>query len=1242
MVMFTPPPPVPDEEQLQAEQPATSFVPPPPVPDPEAFSPPPPVPDEEFTPPPAVPDEEPFLDRAMETAATFMSGMGEGALGGGAGELYGAVYGLGDKITAILGGEESPPLKELYYEHQSEFDEVKKYLEEKHGTAATLGQVTGAIAGLGLAGAKVAAAGTAAISAAGTTASAAKAFAATLATETAIGALSGGLSSEVKLTDSNRVDLIKDVGVGAGYGLGLTTAFGAFGLATRKLVESGQTRLSKFIVNNLAGTGAELDHAIEASRSKAKESEELLERWVLGDKGEAPWLGSLQDTVKTIPEDAKVGLKTTLFRKQAAEVAGDVVHEGRVLGIQDVVSDEDLYKALRAKRVEFGNSAFQKLSSRNMNDAFDQVSMAIKREGHEFADKAWDQFRVYEHSIAAMQDVIIPQSSTAVGKSLRRAAMFFADSKYVFRAIDERWDLSLEPVHNALTRAHDMMTVVTAANSEKVKKLMKESRKAGLLEEVEHTHTTPISEAAAASSESVSASKLFHAMSAEDFKDLTPAQVVVVDKWRELFKGLREFGQSFGLNIEDKGAFYLPMRSKDVVEFATAIKEKLPKNYLTMTKDQFDQMLHGEKVLTSPSRGVARVGGDPWGESDISQVLKALESVAGRPIKTLKTFKKAVLKLNDFEHMRASANTAASASFHRGDVPIPAFVRETDVAKLAVGWAANTFKHAYMREPLAELRNAQKILGRVSESGLKADANAASYLKNFIQDVSGTRTGTLASWTQATVDQQKSNLLYAARNSTGVTSVIAKMAYGTDWLFSEMLKNIYPAYLGMSARAILRNSTQPNLLTALEAAGSGGGVAERVAAVAYAQRLTLAAQVDALGTHVTGTEIRLSKHMAESLGKKEGDLIVGRGAMLMRNEGFAPAKFTGEIAGDMDPVSTVGRELSKIGGGIKEVVRAQAEWSMYLYELSDIHNRMVTCNVARHLNADIISALSKSKTGERLTGDEGLATRFLTSMPKSFQRQAHGLMSTVSSLPAHSDGSARAKEQLGKMMADYLNSTTQFSYSKVAMSEYGRFMGSVFSMFTKWPLSVTSNVVSTHQAALRRESSAVRGHVTGFADNVQKYFGPLVGLGLLDKILLGGKENYSDQNKALLGSQGLWQWAPGASAIDFVTGKTFKVPAVDMLATLGDLVYNNRNGGINNAMEKSFRSYTPGVAWARFMLEDVPALMGKDFDKEDGGKPIHKAFMAEPEPKPVKDELTKASEQEQRNQRKSLKEMMGE
>jgi hypothetical protein len=126
--------------------------------------------------------------------------------------------------------------------------------------------------------------------------------------------------------------------------------------------------------------------------------------------------------------------------------------------------------------------------------------------------------------------------------------------------------------------------------------------------------------------------------------------------------------------------------------------------------------------------------------------------------------------------------------------------------------------------------------------------------------------------------------------------------------------------------------------------------------------------------------------------------------------------------------------------------------------------------------------------------------------------------------------------------------------------------------------------------------------------------GPLMGLAILDKMLLGGKKEYSDQDKALLGSQGLWQWAPGASAIDFATGKTFKVPALDLATTLGDLVYNNRNGGINNSMEKAFRSYTPGVAWARFMFEDVPALMGEERARGEP-KALSEPFKKEPEQK---------------------------
>lgn len=73
-------------------------------------------------------------------------------------------------------------------------------------------------------------------------------------------------------------------------------------------------------------------------------------------------------------------------------------------------------------------------------------------------------------------------------------------------------------------------------------------------------------------------------------------------------------------------------------------------------------------------------------------------------------------------------------------------------------------------------------------------------------------------------------------------------------------------------------------------------------------------------------------------------------------------------------------------------------------------------------------------------------------------------------------------EALGDLLGRNLISETQFNYGKTQMHEFGRDMGRVFSMFTKWPVMVGSDMMHN----VRKY-----GGVKGGARNIRKYGLPL-------------------------------------------------------------------------------------------------------------------------------------------------------
>lgn len=1112
----------------------------------------------------------------------------DGAMFGGGGEVTAALNATLDK----LGGTTSKTWTDAYYSRQKEFDQLQEALAEKYGKGTMIaGQLAG---GLMTGGAAVKLA-----------ANAKHAMVAAVTAEAALGALGGLAMSEHKLTDEDKTGLVKDMALWAGVGGGLPVLFKGMGFASKAIGAKANKAAAEWLADGIGQrAGMELDEGIAASRFAARHDEELLERWILGDKGQAPWLNSSHDLAQAIDDAERADLKRALFPKarqqhdnalaksEVKEVSEDAVaqigNDIPEFSIHEIVSDEDLLKAMLAKRSEFGAQAFgSKVMSSNPVEASTQLGERLAKEGADFADVAWDQYRNYEHGVKFLRDNLISQSSGWAPKILRRTAMFLADARYVFQAIDDRWGTSLAQTHAKLTKAHDLTTIMTAGVAERVKELSKEAKKLGLIAEDSFTHSTPHpSNPDQIVQRTVTASKLFHAITSPEYRNgLSEAERAAVAKWTNLIEELRLEGRKHGLDIKQLPD-YLPMHAKNLPEFVSEIRQRAPKDWLTMTEEQFADLLQGKEELTK-NKGRVRLGGEKFG-GEFTDLLQALEVVERRPIKTVKGFKAAMAHVNDFDRLRESMYSAASATFERTDVPLPGWARETDVGKLITSWAGNTFKYAYSREPLAEIRSAQQMFAKSTMRGVQADANAASYLDNFIKDMSGTRGSTFSGKSQNVIEGLKAELKTHADQAQGASKYAWQLAYNTDKLFTTMMQQIYANYLGWSIRSIVRNMTQVPLLTAQEVAGVGGGVGARFGRQLWAQKEALAATAEVANIMTVGTKMKLSPELAYKLGRQPGEEIVTRDlAKLVQNLGIGPSQFVGEAAVRAESADAVAKGISSVTGAVGEAVKAQADWALKLYGWTDYANRAVSFVMAKRLTEHAVDALEAAAKGERFTTSMENTVAFIKGMPVSWQRRLKAGLGHASEGLRQGKVDPESYRLIAQTIGDYLVTSTQFSYSRAAMSEYGRTMGQFFSMFTKWPLSMSSSMVQTFRQAEARG----QGKVGGLAENLNKYFAPLAALTAADAIFLqDSKGERSDTTKMLTGSAGLWQWAPGASAIDLATGKTFKVPALDLVGTMGDLIYSNNDAKYGKALEKAFRSYVPGVSYLRFMTEDLPTL----------------------------------------------------
>jgi len=180
---------------------------------------------------------------------------------------------------------------------------------------------------------------------------------------------------------------------------------------------------------------------------------------------------------------------------------------------------------------------------------------------------------------------------------------------------------------------------------------------------------------------------------------------------------------------------------------------------------------------------------------------------------------------------------------------------------------------------------------------------------------------------------------------------------------------------------------------------------------------------------------------------------------------------------------------------------------------------------------------------------------------------------------------------LEEHMDRYLQSTNLFNYDKLNMAEYGRVMGPLFSMFSKWP-TATAGKLSHYYFNGLSTAASIRA--------AQTLVVPFTMAKLYDSLLAPerGDNIYYDK---VVGSKGIANWTGLASLPMDISVKdgllAAPLPSAGMAlgkAISSDNPTDNFRTWLNNMM----MSFGPGAGWLRFVGEDIPEYVtGKDFDK---------------------------------------------
>lgn len=452
-------------------------------------------------------------------------------------------------------------------------------------------------------------------------------------------------------------------------------------------------------------------------------------------------------------------------------------------------------------------------------------------------------------------------------------------------------------------------------------------------------------------------------------------------------------------------------------------------------------------------------------------LLDSLQYVGGYMGKKENMFNdEAILKLANSLNYSTSTkdfiDAAAGSAKERLSEDIPALIREMDIGKLLNGWIDSTTADAAMRDNLMKVRAEANALKEV-------DPLLADYFTRYANDLSGRKAG-LAEWTQRkSVEFVANNLEKAleaqqAGKEALASYYTAKAEIPRYMQYSQA--QLYPYFLGMRPDAVVRNLTQPYMLTIPEIGGSGDYVAKQV----------LKAMPQSVLGMFSGSKSKAVQELAA--------------------KGWLPPDPTpGQFQALSQGVAT--------GGAFKKASRKFLEkannLAMIGYQQSDLANRIVTLNLGKGLASDAIK------------GNKN-ALAYINRMPPAYRKQVKDALV---------EGNTEA---LQDRILDHLMATTQFNYNRASMSEYGRVAGSAFSQFSKWPTAIGADLFDGYDAARFAKEMGNTKIPSGNAKILRKYLGPYLMLVGANKVFYG-EEGPSEQQKQLLSKD--WSGAAPLSSI---------------------------------------------------------------------------------------------------------------
>jgi hypothetical protein len=274
-----------------------------------------------------------------------------------------------------------------------------------------------------------------------------------------------------------------------------------------------------------------------------------------------------------------------------------------------------------------------------------------------------------------------------------------------------------------------------------------------------------------------------------------------------------------------------------------------------------------------------------------------------------------------------------------------------------------------------------------------------------------------------------------------------------------------------------------------------------------------------------------------------------------------------------------GKFIQKVSGANQAV----NHFSMGFFRAGDLAGRAVSARLADGLVADLKAYI---EAGGNVSG---LAKIRGESAAKAVMNTSPGYRYSIQRAVHAGDWEA-ARDQL----QSFLTSHTQYDYNKIAMSEFGRSMGGLFAMFSKWPTAILGETLGMADAAAIGKPLAGSG-----ARVLTKYLAPLAAAYWLDdKIWQPLMQQHTPESaiaRTMVGGK-LSQWVPGDTLADVLrSGPIHAPPGFDLAkSAAGGLTNGDPSAPLAAALDLSVSGMPFGVLLRRILLEHGRELAGED------------------------------------------------